>query len=193
MFYQNSNKIDILSIGCFCGLLWAVIKLLIAIYEQSLYLFASALFSICLVCAKTLCLWSSLQNNAMQKAIVHKLSCALLMLGGLFYGLYNVRLLHGESVANYGLIPSIAIAAVSFYLIVNAIVQLAKVRKKDRLHRDIRVITFISACMNIVLTQMCLLAVELPDLDQIYNVYLALGIATLTVLLGGYCFFKSIQ
>lgn len=172
----------------FCAsMAWSLIKIILGICEHSKFLIASSLFTMCLALAKGLCLIGIIKHQKQYVIKTHVWSSLLIIFGGVFYGLYNTRLLNSNSSVNYGLIPSIAIAAVSFFLLIKAIVYLFKDRKRDDYHRNLRVIAVIGGLMDIVLTQMCLLAVNMPDMNQVYNSYIALGVSTLTVILGLFC------
>lgn len=172
----------------FCAsMVWSLIKVILGIFEHSRFLIASSLFTMCLALSKGLCLIGITKHQTKYVRKTHIWSSLLIIFGGVFYGLYNTRLLSMESYVSYGLIPSIAIATVSFFLLVKAIVYLFKDRKNDEYHRNLRVIAVIGGFMDIVLTQMCLLAVKLPNMEQVYNSYIALGVSTLTVILGLFC------
>ncbi len=172
----------------FCAsVIWSLIKMIIGICEHSKFLIASSLFTMCLALSKGLCLVGIVKHKKQYVIKTHVWSSLLIVFGGIFYGLYNTRLLTLDSSTSYGLIPSITIAAVSFFLLIKAIVYLFKDRKRDEYHRNLRVIAVIGGLMDIVMTQMCLLAVKAPDMDQAYNSYIALGVSTLTVILGLFC------
>lgn len=169
------------------GILWSVVKLLLGIYQNSGFLMASAFFTMSLAVSKLLCLVGITKHQKRYVKFTHVLSSVFIVLGGAFYGVYNLRLLNGHSAANYGLIPSITIATVSFTLFVKAVVVLFRDKKKDDYHRNLRILSFIGGCVDLVLTQMSLLAVESPEMDPSYNFYIAFGVALMTVALGIYC------
>lgn len=170
-----------------CGMAWSVIKLLLGIYQNSGFLMASAFFTMSLSVSKMFCLVGIIKHQKRYVRWTHVLSSLFIVLGGVFYGMYNLRLVNGHTAANYGLIPSIAIATVSFTLFVKAVVVLFRDKKQDDYHRNLRILSLIGGCVDLVLTQMSLLAVESPEMDPSYNFYIAFGVAILTVGLGIYC------
>lgn len=170
-----------------CGMAWSVIKLLLGIYQNSGFLMASAFFTMSLAVSKMFCLVGIIKHQKRYVRWTHVLSSLFIVLGGAFYGVYNLRLVNGHTAANYGLIPSIAIAAVSFTLFVKAVVVLFRDKKQDDYHRNLRILSLIGGCVDLVLTQMSLLAVQEPGMNQAYNFYIAFGVAILTVALGIYC------
>lgn len=180
------------------GILWSVVKLLLGIYQNSGFLMASAFFTMSLAVSKLFCLIGITKHQKQYVKFTHILSSVFIVLGGAFYGVYNLRLVNGHAAANYGLIPSITIATVSFTLFVKAVVVLFRDKKKDDYHRNLRILSLIGGCVDLVLTQMSLLAVEIPEMDQVYNFYIAFGVAIMTVALGIYCLIapfskKSVQ
>ncbi len=170
-----------------CGMVWSVIKLLLGIYQNSGFLMASAFFTMSLAISKMFCLVGIIKHQKRYVRWTHVLSSLFIVFGGMFYGLYNLRLVNGHTAANYGLIPSIAIATVSFTLFVKAVVVLFRDKKQDDYHRNLRILALIGGCVDLVLTQMSLLAVQTPEMNQVYNFYIAFGVAVLTVGLGIYC------
>lgn len=184
------QKISII-ITFVASILWSSVKLIFGFIENSVFLIASSIFTGCLAISKLLCLIGIIKHKKEYK-VTHIISSIMIILSGMAYCIYNIRLLMDNSIPNYGLIPSIAIAAVSFFLFVKAIVFLFKDRINDDYNRNLRVIAVISGAMDIVLTQMCLLAVEMPQMNQRYNSYLALGLSTITCMLGLYCLIKPI-
>ncbi len=189
--YKNLPKekrsiVNIILIFSF-GICWSVIKLLMGVYQNSNFLIVSALFTMCLALSKLCCLIGIVKHREKYVRITHVLSSLLIVFGGVFYGLYNLRLLNGQTAANYGLIPSITIATVSFTLFIKSVVVLFRDKRRDDYHRNLRILSFISACVDIVLTQMSLLAVQAPEMDPVYNFYIAIGVAIMTVGLGIYC------
>lgn len=179
------------TVGFFFGVLWAVIKTAIGVYEASRFLIAAALFSLAVGFSKFICLIGMVKyNNAYQKRLIELFSL-FIVLSGIFYGYYNLRLLYAPSMMNYGLIPSIAIAAVSFFMFTKAIVNIFLNRKRTVYRRFLNVVSLITALTNIMLTQMCLITVQNPETDPIYNIGFALAIALFTIGAGIYCMIGS--
>lgn len=188
---KESRKVVMTFLAFLCSIIWSLIKLFLGIYESSGFLIASSIFTMCLAISKLFCLIGITKHQTNYVFLIHIMSSVLIIIGGIFYGFYNTRLLFGESTTNYGLIPSITIATVSFFLFIKSIVYLFKDKKHNVYHRNLRVIAFIGGLMDIVLTQFALLAVQLPDMDQKYNLYMALGVAVITIILGIYCLLHS--
>lgn len=183
---EKRNLVNVAVVFC-ASVLWSAIKMVLGILENSKFLVASSFFTLSLAFSKFFCLIGITKHQKQYVRTVHVSSSVLIVLGGIFYGLYNVRLVYGEQCAQYGLIPSITIAAVSFFLFIKSVVFLFKDKKADDYHRNLRILAFISGCVDIVLTQMSILAVEMPDMDPVYNSYIALGVSVLAVVLGVYC------
>lgn len=177
----NVSITFIISIG------WSLIKLVLGIYENSRFLIASSFFTMALALSKLMCLLGIIKHKEKYNKSLHIISCILIILSGIFYGLYNMRLIFGISAANYGLIPSITIATISFFLFIKSLIFLIKDRNRDIYHSILKIIALISGSVDIVLTQMSLLAVEMPEMNPQYNCYLALAVAVLTIGCGIYC------
>lgn len=183
---EKQNTINIL-ITFIVSIGWSLIKLCLGIFENSRFLIASSFFTMALALSKLMCLLGIIKHEEKYKKSLHIISCILIILSGIFYGIYNIRLTLGLTAANYGLIPSITIATVSFFLFIKALVFLIKDRNRDIYHTILRVIALISGSVDIVLTQMSLLAVEKPEMNPLYNCYLALAVAVMTIGCGIYC------
>jgi hypothetical protein len=112
------------------------------------------------------------------------IATTLIIVAGIFYSAYSLRLLFGHTPRSYGMIIAITIAAFSFYYMINSIVNLFKYKASTPYYKTLKLISFIAALTDIMLTQMSLLIVCSPEMSQVYNVYFALGIGVLTVLLG---------
>lgn len=167
------------------SLFWFAVKLVLGIVALSSFLIASALFTFALSLSKLFCLFGIAKDEKAERKVYAVTTFVFVALAGLFYCIYNVRLLYGFKPTDFGLIPAIAIAAVSFYLFVKSIVNLVRYRKRNIYYKSLKLIAFIGALTNILLTQTSLLMVEMPEMNQIYNVYGALGI-------GAFAFIASI-
>lgn len=186
---KDQKKLINIFVAFIASILWSMAKIIFGIVDNSAFLIASAIFTICLAISKLLCLVGIVKYET-NYVIIHVISSLLIVGAGVFYGLYNTRLLYVNSMPNYGTIIAITIAAISFFLFVKAIVNLIKDKKRDDYNRNLRVIALVGGSMDIVLTQMCLLAVELPEMNPRYNLYIALGISIITMILGIYCLIK---
>lgn len=159
---------------------WFAIKLSLGLSASSVFLVSSAIFTFALALSKVTCFIGRKKDERKWLAF----SSLLIVLAGMSYAGYNVRLLMGFHPQDFGLITAIGIATLSFFLLVRSIVELVKARKSDEYEKNIKIIAFISALANIMLTQLSILAVEMPQMDQTYNVYFALGIGVFTIILG---------
>lgn len=166
------------------SLFWSLIKIVISIITNSVFLLASAFFTLSLCFSKFTCLRGIKKDPTVIRKRYFLTASILIIFSGIFYANYNVRLLFGETPKSYGLIPAITIATISFYFIVTSIINLIKIKNANVYYRIIKLIAFIGALTDIMLTQMSLLMVEMPTLNQTYNVYFALAIGCLTILIG---------
>lgn len=66
-----------------------------------------------------------------------------------------------------------------------SIYTIIKERKNTNIYiRNLSVISFCSALVSIMLTQMSLIMANNPNADQKYNLYFALGISVFTIIIG---------
>lgn len=69
-----------------------------------------------------------------------------------------------------------------------------KYRKYHNIYFDnLKIVSFIGALTDIMLTQMSLLMVEDPNINQLYNVIVALVISLFTIILGLVLFIKNLS
>lgn len=175
-------------------LLWSIGKVIIGFIVSSFFLLASAFFSLTMCFSRYCCLSGIKKDVTMTKKRYISLSSGLIILAGLLYGIYNIRLLFGYMPTNYGLILSIAIATFSFTFLVSSIINLIKYRKYHNIYFDnLKIVSFIGALTDIMLTQMSLLMVEDPNINQLYNVIVALVISLFTIILGLVLFIKNLS
>ena len=183
----NERRIINAFVSFCCGLIWAIIQFVIFLITKSFFLFSSSLFSLSLSLARLLSIigYKKEENDKDKSYLV--LSSIFIITGGIFYSSYSLRLLFGETPTDFGLIPSITIALFSFIFIINSITTLIKDRKnKNKYIKNIKIISFITSLVNIMLTQMSLLMVQSPNMDQKYNLYFALIIGAIAIILGIY-------
>jgi hypothetical protein len=166
------------------SIFWSIAKILMGIFSSSIFLFASALFTLALCFSKFTCLQGIKKDEKLLTKKYFIFSSMLIIISGVFYAGYSLRLLFGHIPKNYGIIVAITIATFSFYCMVNSIINLFRYKNSSPYYRTLRVISFIAALTDIMLTQMSLLIVCMPEMSQLYNVYFALGIGIITVLLG---------
>ena len=176
------------------GAVWSLALIVFSIISQSIFIFVSALFSISLYVSNLLCLIGFKKNDEESHKFYIILSSLLMIAGGIFYCVYSVRLLFGESPRNFGLIISLAIALFSFISIVNSSIALVRDRKNPNIYiRNIKIVSFISALTSIMLTQMSLLMIKAPNVDQRYNFYFALAISIFACFIGLVVLIKDIK
>ena len=111
--------------------IWSIVKLIMGIFISSLFLLASSLFTLSMCFSKLFCLLGIKKDKDCSSKFYISLSSFLIIIAGIFYGIYNLRLLNGYIPVNYGLIISIVIALFSFIFLINSIVYLIKERKKN--------------------------------------------------------------
>lgn len=172
---------------------WAALKMAVSAYEKSLFLFLSALFSFFLIASKSFALVGFIKDKDAASKKYAIASSAFLSLSGVFYAAFNLRLAFGYFPNDYGNILSISIALGSFLMIVLSIVGLAKKKGKNVYLRILNWISFASALTDLMLTQMALLMFTSPEMDQIYNLYFALGIGLFAFFLGAAFFAISLK
>ncbi len=165
--------------------IWSIVKLIMGIFISSLFLLASSLFTLSMCFSKLFCLLGIKKDKDCSSKFYISLSSFLIIIAGIFYGIYNLRLLNGYIPVNYGLIISIVIALFSFIFLINSIVYLIKERKKNNFYyKNLRTIAFINALNDLLLTQMTLLMNKMPNMDHSKNIYFALIISIISILLG---------
>jgi len=162
---------------------WGLVQVGMGIFLPSLFLVFAGLFSIVIGFAKTTCLIGLKKGDDQKKKYVI-IAHALIILAGVFYCWYNVRLLFGYKPTDFGLIPSITIALVATTTVTLAIINLVQFWKGNAYYKTICLVSLITALTNVMLTQMSLLMVEMPEMDQRFNVYFALGIGVFAMVTG---------
>jgi len=165
----------------FINFLWSTIQFTLGCIYESLFLIASGIFLLLIALSKFLCVKSLQKNDKVFEIHTIKTVNFLLIASGLFYAIYMLRLLFGNLPTSFGLIMSIAIATFSFVNMTIAIINLVKTRGKTWTLRTIRLISFIGAMTNILLTQMALLMSQKPDAPQQFNCYFGIAIGCFTI------------
>lgn len=176
------------------GAVWAITQFVFSFIYNSVFLFSSSLFSASLSLARLFCVLGYKKDSLNNRRRYLILSSLLVVLGRIFYGTYNIRFLFGVVPKDYGLIPSISIALFSFTFFTLSVRTLIKDRKNNNDYmRNMKIIAFISSLVNIMLTQMCLLMATDPDVNQKNNMYFAMGIGVVAIILGIYLFIHTLR
>ena len=156
--------------------IFAAIKIIFGIFVQSYFLSVSGLYSICIGLAKGSFFAGKSVGEKLdptsheykQNEYKHLARMAFFILAGsIVYVIYMARLFFISSTYNYGTIPSIAIATVSFTEIVLSIIHLKKA--KGALFAGLRCVNLSSAFTAMVLTQVAILSFA-DEMDcSVYN------------------------
>ncbi len=195
---KKFNANDIIIVGLtksvnFINLIWAVIKIIMGVFTPNYFLVASALFTLEIIATRSVCLKGLKSNDRDLDRKYMGIASLLLVLAGLLYMFYSMRLLFKSTsvLIEFGLFPSIILCVVSLLMLVVAIRGIKKVQKNNRYYHILKHIGFISACIDIMIAQMILLSYLKFDLPTKYNVYLSLLIGLLAIVFGVYNFFRS--
>ncbi len=141
------------------GSLITLVKLAAAASTASVFAVVSAFYSCTALAAKILCARGRKAENADKKTAVMATVAALLVASAVFYTAGAVRSFFTATSSSYGKIPSIAIAAVSFYELVAAICGLVKASKrKDVFYSAMKRVNMTGAIAAIALTQAAILS-----------------------------------
>lgn len=187
------NKNHFLSkVTMFKDYIFAAIKIILGIFFLSYFLCVSGLYSICVGFAKTLFFEGKKQCGSYSdesleyKSIAYKYLAQMatfILAGSIVYIIYMSRLFFISSVFNYGMIPSITIALISFTEITLAIIGLKK--SKGVLNWGLKCINLTSAFTAIVLTQVAILSFTNNTDNSFYN-------AIAGTIFGGLCIIIAI-
>ena len=171
---------------------FAAIKIIFGIFVQSYFFIVSGLYSICIGFAKMSFfngkkIGEKLDPNSREyreNEYRHLARMAFfILMGSIIYVIYMARLFFISSAYNYGEIPAITIAAVSFTEMTLSIIHLRKA--KGALFTGLRSVNLTSAFTAIVLTQVAILSfVDEAD----YSFYNALS----GTIFGGLCIVVAI-
>lgn len=181
----------------------ACCKLILGIVTLSLFYCISAFYSVGVGLAKQVYFQglnasnnelSGENNNNFENQKIenkyYKLMAFILLFTSIIYAIYMARLLFTSSDFEYGLIPAIGIAAISFTELGVAIKGLIKSNKrKDLLLSGLKSISLASACTAIVLTQVALLSTVEGDYS-FYNALFGIGVGIFCILISIYMFIK---
>ena len=155
---------------------FAAIKIIFSIFTQSYFLSVSGLYSICIGFAKgSFFKGKSIGEKLDPQSHEYKQNeykhlarmASFILIGSIIYVVYMTRLFFISSTYNYGEIPAITIAAVSFTEIALSIIHLKKA--KGALFAGLRCVNLSSAFTAIVLTQVAILSFADETDCSVYN------------------------
>ena len=163
-------------ISMFKDYIFAAIKIVFGIFTQSYFLSVSGLYSICIGFAKgSFFKGKSIGERLDPQSREYKQNeykhlarmASFILIGSIVYVVYMTRLFFISSTYNYGEIPAITIAAVSFAEITLSVIHLKKA--KGALFAGLRCVNLTSAFTAMVLTQVAILSFADETDCSVYN------------------------
>lgn len=160
------------------NLVSAMIKLLFGAFTLSIFITISGFYSVGIGTCKFIYILGKEKSNEQisKERKYYLLITFVLLLSSIFYIVYMIRLFFIKSSYDYGIIPAITIALISFAELTVAIFGLFKSNKrKDLLLSGLKCVNLASAFTAIALTQAMLLSFNANEIGVDHSKYNAVG------------------
>jgi hypothetical protein len=139
---------------------WGIVKFILGAIKQTYFFCVSGVYSFLVGVCKLIYIIGAKKgyDDEQEKKLFKWVSIAIII-SNIVYIVYMGKLFFfPEKAADYGLVPSIAIAAISFGELIVAIVRIKmEIKKQDIMNVGLRCLNLTSAFSAIVFTQVCLI------------------------------------